>query len=356
MDRFSHAVSFGLALLGLAACGGGAAPDPSRTGAPVTPHEDCTRIVQRYWDERGPAGNPLAPQFLADSLAVERRFLADVIAVPVSGLDAGARLTYDIFKRQRQLAIEGFTYPAELTPVNPFEGMPWQFALAAAGLGQRPLAGAKDYEEWLAQIDGYVGWTHQAIANMREGMRRGYTSPRVLMQRTLPLLQSLGTDTSANIFYQTLQSMPESIKEPERTRLTSSLNGAIRDKLLPAYRELHEFIQNEYLPRARTSIALTALPLGPSWYAYRIKRATDTQLTPGEIHNMGVAEVERIRTRLLSLPASADAGAGARTAESAAGAAGAKGGANAGADIGTGAPAGTGEPLKAYQDLKAQAV
>src|ERR1700678_116949 len=340
MNRFSHAVSFGLALLGLAACGGGAAPDPSRTAAPVTPHEDLTRIVERYWDERRPAGNPLAPQFLADSLAVERRFLADVLAVPVSGLDAGARLTYDIFKRQRQLAIEGFTYPAELTPVNPFEGMPWQFALAAAGLGQRPLAGAKDYEEWLAQIDGYVGWTHQAIANMREGMRRGYTSPRVLMQRTLPLLQSLGTDTSANIFYQTLQSMPETIKEPERTRLTSSLNSAVRDKLLPAYRELHDFIQSEYLPRTRTSSAVTAMPLGPSWYAYRIKRATDTQLTPVEIHNMGVAEVERIRARLLSLPAGVGVAAGAI----------------AGADVGTGAAAGTGEPLKAYQDLKVQAL
>jgi uncharacterized protein (DUF885 family) len=227
--------------------------------------------------------------------------------------------------------------------------MPWQFALAAAGLGQRPLAGAKDYEEWLAQIDGYVGWTHQAIANMREGMRRGYTSPRVLMQRTLPLLQSLGTDTSANIFYQTLQSMPETIKEPERTRLTSSLNSAVRDKLLPAYRELHDFIQSEYLPRARTSVALAAMPLGPSWYAYRIRRATDTQLTPGEIHNMGVAEVERIRARLLALPA------GAPLPASAAGA-GAGAGAGVGAGAGAGAAAETGDPLKAYQDLKAQAL
>jgi uncharacterized protein (DUF885 family) len=303
-----------------------------------------TRIVERYWDERRPAGNPLTPQFLADSLAVERRFLAELIAVPSSGLDTGSRLTYDIFKRQRQLAIEGFTYPAELMPVNPFEGMPWQFALDAADLGRRPLAGAQDYENWLAQIDAYVGWTHQAIANMREGMRRGYTSPRVLMQRTLPLLQSLGTDTSANIFYQTLQSMPESIKEPERTHLTSSLNGAVRDKLLPAYRELYEFIQSEYLPRARTSVALTVLPLGPSWYAYRIKRATDTQLTAGEIHNMGVAEVERIRARLLSLPAGAPppgaAGVGTAMAASTAAA--------------TGVATGAGEPLKAYQDLKAQ--
>jgi uncharacterized protein (DUF885 family) len=371
MIRFSHAVSFGLALLGLSACGGGTAPDPSQATAAAAPHENLTRIVERYWDERRPAGNPLTPQFLADSLAVERRSLAELLTVPSSGLDTGSRLTYDIFKRQRQLAIEGFTYPAELMPVNPFEGMPWQFALDAADLGRRPLAGAKDYGDWLAQIDGYVGWTHQAIANMREGMRRGYTSPRVLMQRTLPLLQSLGTDTSANIFYQTLQSMPESIKEPERTRLTSSLNGAVRDKLLPAYRELYEFIQSEYLPRARTSVALTVLPLGPSWYAYRIKRATGTQLTAGEIHNMGVAEVERVRARLLSLaagaplPGAAGVGTamGASTATSTAAtsrAAGARSGASVaagagvGADAGTGVATGAGEPLKAYQDLKAQ--
>jgi uncharacterized protein (DUF885 family) len=107
--------------------------------------------------------------------------------------------------------------------------------------------------------------------------------------------------------------------------LTSSLATAIKDKLLPAFRDLHDFIQHEYLPRARVTIALSALPLGPSWYAYRVKRATDTQLTPNEIHGIGVAEVERIRARMLSLSARAPlAGTGA-------------------ADL-----------LKAYQDLKVQ--
>ena len=90
MIRFSHAVSFGLALLGLAACGG-AAPDPSRATAAAAPHENLTRIVERYWDERRPEGNPLTAQFLADSLAVERRFLAELLAVPSSGLDADSR-------------------------------------------------------------------------------------------------------------------------------------------------------------------------------------------------------------------------------------------------------------------------
>ena len=203
-------------------------------------------------------------------------------------MDAEAGLTYDIFERRRELAIEGFTYPSELLPVNPVDSMPEQFARAAAELGQHPLKDAEDYENWLLRIDGYVRWTKQAIANMREGMRRGYTSPRVLMERTLPVLQGFGEDTPANVFYLPLRTMPDTIKEPERTRLAASLNSAVKDKLLPAYRELHDFIRSEYLPRARTSVALSVLPLGPSWYAYRLKLATDTQLTANEIHKIGL--------------------------------------------------------------------
>jgi uncharacterized protein (DUF885 family) len=362
MTRFSHAVWFGLALFGLAACGGGKAPaaaSASAAAASAAPHENLTGIVERYWDERATPGSPLTPQFMADSLAVERRFLAEVLAVPRAGLDADARLTYDIFKRQREVEIEGFTYPTELMPVNPFDGMPWQFARAAAALGQNPLGSAKDYENWLGQIDGYVGWTRQAIANMREGMRRGYTSPRVLMERALPLLEALGADTSANVFYQASHSMPQTIKEPERTHLSSSLDAAVRDKLLPAYRELHDFIQGEYLPRARTSVALSVLPLGPSWYAYRIERATDSRLTANEVHAIGMAEVERIRARLVSLPAgvppagaAANAGTGTAAHRAVAGGAGASVGESpvASAD----AAAGSDRLLSAYQELKTQ--
>src|ERR1700675_3209636 len=201
MTRFSHVVLLGLAFLGLAACGAAPAPAPSQAANSAAPHDDLRRIVDRYWEERVPPGNPLSPQFLADSLSLERRFLAEVLAIPRARLDADAGLTYDIFKRQRELDIEGLTYPSELLPVNPFDGMPLQFARAAADTGQHPLRAARDYENWLRRIDDYAGWSRQAIANMREGMRRGYTSPRVLMERVLPLLQGFGEDRSANVFY-----------------------------------------------------------------------------------------------------------------------------------------------------------
>jgi hypothetical protein len=295
MPPISRAVVLGLALLGLAACGAPPKPASPEAAAPAVPHEHLNRLVDRYWDERTSRADPLSAQQMADSLAAERRYLAEVLAVPRAGLDADAKLTYDIFKRQRELDIEGFTYPAELMPVNPFEG-PWlQLALSAEDTAQHPFRDGRDCEKWLRQIDDFAVWSRQAIANLREGMRRGYTSPRSAMQRVLPLLERLGEDTSANVFYLPARTLPQ-------TCSTQSLTGAVKDKLLPAYRELHDFIQREYLPRTRQSLALSVLPLGPAWYAFLVRRATDTVREPKEIHAFGLAEVDRLQARLSSQP------------------------------------------------------
>src|ERR1700733_4535415 len=167
MTRFSHAASLGLAILGLAACGAPPAPTPTQAGNSMLPREQLSRIVDRYWDEPVPPAVPLSPQFMADSLALEHRYLDEIRAVPRDRLAEDSKLTYDIFKRRRELDIAGFTYPTELLPVNPFDAMPLQFARAAAGWGLQPFATAKDYENWLGAIDDYARWTRQAIANMR---------------------------------------------------------------------------------------------------------------------------------------------------------------------------------------------
>jgi uncharacterized protein (DUF885 family) len=303
MTRISHAFLFGVLFSGLAACGAAPAPPPSEAPSTLAPHDRLSRIAEHYWDEKPSTGNPLSAQYIADALAAERRTLGDVLAVPRAGLDADSRLTYDILKRRLELAIEGSTYPAELLPADPFEGLPLQLARDAEDTAQFPLQTAQDHEKWLQQIDAYVGWTGQAIANMREGMRRGYTSPRSLVERMLLLLQALGTDASANVFYLPTHNMAPTLTASERTRFEQSLTKAVKDKLLPAIRELHDFLQVEYLPRARLSMALSALPLGPSWYAFRVKRASGTEISPDEIHAIGLTEVERIRTRMALVPA-----------------------------------------------------
>src|SRR6202050_1048000 len=294
MTRFSCQVGCGIALFALAGCGAPSVPAPPAAAKAPPPAGQLNRIVERYWDEVRPAEDVIAPQMLADSLNIERRYLAELLGVSRDTLDAPSRLTYDIFRRWREIGIEAFTFPDELVPIDPFGGMTQQIAAQAVELAQHPEANALEYENWLKRIDAYVRWTQQAVANMREGLRRGYTSPRSVVERMLPILERLGADDSANVFYAPLRFMPESIKDPEGARLTQDFTRAISERLLPANRALHDFLQKEYLPRARTSLALSELPLGREWYAFLVKKATGTALSPEEISRTGAAEVERL--------------------------------------------------------------
>src|SRR3984885_9285553 len=294
MSGFSWMFPCGLAFAVLLGCGGPPAPSPAAPGRAAAGAEQVNRIVERYWDDRQPAEDAISPQVLADSLSVERRYLAEILAVGRDALDAKAKLTYDIFKRQREIAIDGFTFPSELLPIDPIDGRPHRLAAYAAELAARPSTKAADYENWLKRIDDYVRWSEQATVNMREGMRRGYTSPRALVERILPLLGRLAADDSDNVFYGPIRSLPDGIQASDRSKLTRDITSAVSQRLLPANRALHDFLQKEYLPRARVSLALSDLPRGSQWYAYRIRRATSSVLAPEEINRIGIAEVERL--------------------------------------------------------------
>jgi uncharacterized protein (DUF885 family) len=321
MIRFSHLALFGLSTLTLMACSAPPPPPPSRAADPGSQVEHLRHVVERYWDENaglmpwyswGGAdlqfgaipGGDIAPQSLADSLALERRYLEEELAVPRSTLDAESQLTYDLFRRERLLAIEGFTYPFELLPVNPYAGMPQEFAVMASAAERLALSSAKDLDNWRARTESFAQWTSQAIVNMRDGIRRGYTLPRPLVERTLPQLAALGEDTPTNVFYQSMRPDAGTVGTAERTRLTA-MTAVIHNKITPSYRALHDFLQHEYLPRSRTSVALSALPLGDAWYAYLVKRTTGGQQTVAQLHTLGVTEIERLHQRVQALLAEA---------------------------------------------------
>lgn len=302
MARFSHRLWAGLLLLALGGCGPAQAPKSAPPAASSPDVKDSLyRLTERYWDERIPVRTAIAPQVLADSLAVERRYLNEVSALSREALDADSRLTYDIFKRQREMLIEGFTYPVELLPLDSLGSVLQSIELSSADSALQTWVAA-DYDAWLKRVNDYVNWTQQAIANMREGVRRGYVSPRFLIERSIAMLEQPAADTAGNVFRTPLRTMPATLGEPDRTRLKDSIAGTLDTRVLPATRALHDFLQHEYLPHGRSGIALTDLPLGEKWYAYDIRRATQSTLKADDIHALGIAEVERLRARLPTEP------------------------------------------------------
>ena len=295
MGRFSHLWCLSLTVLTLGACGKPppAAPVPNA----VLPQEQLLKLFEHYWDEHIAVEDVIDTQTLADALNVEQRYLSQIAGVPRERLDPAARLNLDIFKRRRETIIEGLTYPGELLPLNPFGGPLLRLALESEDLAQHPLGAAADYDQWLKRLEACDKWSRQAIANMRDGMRRGYTSPRSVAVRMLPLLEQLGLDSSANVLYAPLRSMPDSMAASERVRLSKALNEAVSKNLLPSIRALHEFVAREYLPRTRQSLAMSDLPLGPSWYAYRVRRVAGPDVTPAELHRIGLAQLEKLKAR-----------------------------------------------------------
>ena len=237
----------------------------------------------------------ISPEWRARDEKVEREFLEQIRSIDPTLLTGQDALTYEIFKSAREREIEGFRFPGHLIPVNQFYSVPNIFAQLGSGNGLHPFKTVKDYEDFLKRIDGFVAWTDQAIANMREGIAKGYTLPKVLVERTLPQLAAqVVEDPEQSLYWGPVKNLPVSFTEEEQARLTAAYRAAIATQVIPSYRRLHDFLRDEYLPKARSSVGLDALPDGKAWYEYNVRNITTTDYTPAQIHEIGLREVARI--------------------------------------------------------------
>jgi uncharacterized protein (DUF885 family) len=284
------------------------------------PAAGLDRMAEAYWDERL-ALNPAyatflgdhrfddrlertaSPQYVQQSLALEQRWLAAVRAVDPATLDDGQRLTRELFIHNRERDIEELGFPGRLLPISQFDGgMAMFLPILGSGSGPQPFATMADHDRWLARARAFPQWADDAIASMREGMARGVVHPRVVMAKVVVQLEELlVADPERSVFYGPVDAMPADWPAADRARLAKSYAALIERDLNPSYRKLRDFIRDEYLPHCRTSVAWSALPDGERWYASRVRRHTTTRMTPGEIHDVGLAEVARIRAGMESV-------------------------------------------------------
>jgi len=237
----------------------------------------------------------ISPEAIAAEEKLQRDYLARVQTVDRSVLTGQDLLSYEVFKTAREREIEGFRFPDELIPMNQFYSTPNSFAQLGSGNGMQPFKTVQDYDNFLQRIDGFVAWTDQAIVNMKEGVKRGYTLPKVLAERTLPQLQAhIVPKAEDSLYWGPITNMPADFPPADRERLAQAYRAAIEAKVVPSYRKLHDFMRDEYVPKARLSHGMAGLPDGKTWYAYNVKRITTTDYTPEQIHQIGLDEVKRI--------------------------------------------------------------
>jgi uncharacterized protein (DUF885 family) len=253
----------------------------------------ATYIGDHRYDDRLP--NSIGPEHRAAAKAMNDRYLAEVRAIDPSALSPADRISYEIFLRERKRSQDAERFPDYLLPVSQIGGLINFMPALGSGTNAQPFATVQDYENWLKRLDGMVVWMDQAIVNMREGIARGITQPRPVMEKVLPQLDSMiVARPEDSVYFAPVRALPDGIPAAERERLTAAYAAMIRDGIVPAYRRLRDFLRDEYLPNARTSVAWTALPDGAAWYAYYAQRHTTTSMLPEEIHQLGLDEVSRI--------------------------------------------------------------
>ncbi|HUD96526.1 MAG TPA: DUF885 domain-containing protein [Woeseiaceae bacterium] len=253
----------------------------------------ATSIGDDRYNDR--LANSIGPEYRRESEALNREYLQRILAIDPALLAGQDRLTFETFRYSREMELEGMAFPGHLQPINQFYSVTSTFVQLGSGSSTHPFETVENYDDFLSRVDDFVVIVDQAIANMKTGMDEGIVHPRILMEKTLPQLESqLADDVEASTFYNPVRNMPEDFAAAERERLTKEWRSAIMDKIVPAYRRLHNFIGDEYLAAARETVGMTGLPGGDDWYAYLVRLRTTTDLSPAEIHQIGLDEVKRI--------------------------------------------------------------
>jgi uncharacterized protein (DUF885 family) len=205
------------------------------------------------------------------------------------------QVNYDMFKRDLDIALGDHEFKTYLLPLNQRGG------IQTLDTFTRNLTfdNTKDLEDWLARINAFPTLMDQTIALMREGTKQKVVHPKVIMQRVPGQIdRQIDAEPEKSGFYDPFREMPKSVPAADQERLRAAAKEAIATKVIPSYKKLKEFFVNEYLPACFDQVGVWQRPNGDKAYAFYTREYTTTDLTPDQIHEIGLKEVARIKAEM----------------------------------------------------------
>jgi uncharacterized protein (DUF885 family) len=232
---------------------------------------------------------------IAERHKTDEAFLAKLAAIPTTGFSDQDRLSHDVLVRVLQQRSADFALKEFEMPINQQNGI--HTSLADLPLSV-PLDSVKHYEDYVARLQQVPRALEQTSEVLRAGMRDKLMPVRFLLEK-IPV-QCDGI-IDANPFLQPTKKYSADISAEEQKRLTQEITDAINQDVIPAYRTFAAFVRTEYAPQGRTTLAVTALPDGEKRYQNDIYGRTTTRMTPEEIHQLGLREIERIEGEMAAI-------------------------------------------------------
>lgn len=299
----------------LSACDSGPVPAtgtdasaPAARAEPETPALRLQSLFESTWQQRL-ADDPAWASYLGDTryddrwedlsaTALEQRHQQDrqtleqLDAIARDALTAEQQLNYDLFRHDLADRLDGYALGQHLIPVTQLDGL----QLRAQLLSFMRFDSARDYEHWLSRMQGLEALVEQTIALMRTGMAQGRLPPQIIVQRVLSQLDELRAGkVEDHPWYAPFRQMPDALDPELRVQLELAGQSLVSDVVMPAFEQLHAFLQNSYLPACpENQFGLSTQPRGAELYAWLVRHHTGSELGPDAIHELGVREVARI--------------------------------------------------------------
>ena len=214
------------------------------------------------------------------------------------------RISYAILQEELDLALKLEKYHPEYMPITQLAGMPTQLAMFGSGNSAQPFKTVADYDNWLKRCKAFSRWTDVAIDNMRTGLRTGMVLPVPVVERVIPQMQALAGNVPESSFYAPTDKFPDGFSQEEQHRLSREFKDVIPTYVFGSMQKLADFFLSEYLPKARMTSGINALPNGAAMYRDYIFAKTTTHAKPAEIHQLGLLEVARITSEMEKIRAS----------------------------------------------------
>ncbi len=221
--------------------------------------------------------------------------LKDLAAIDRSQLSGEDRISYDLFKYRYENQVEGYRFGGYLMPMNQLEGIQTLSTLTQT----LRFENAQDYENYIKRLQTFNVYMDQTIGLLKEGIKRGMTEPQLVMKR-IPhqIAANIVAKPEDSAFYAPFKQMPDIVPAVQQARLRAAAKAAITDVLVPAYRKFQQYYDADYLPHCRTSIAADDLPDGKAYYAFQVRLYTTTDMTPKQIHQLGLQKVAQIHAQM----------------------------------------------------------
>jgi uncharacterized protein (DUF885 family) len=229
-----------------------------------------------------------------------RWILGELEHIPAAELSPAEKLTHALLAWRARDALEWLSYPFHQHSAFVHLSPGVAFMLVRV-VGTQPFRNEADYRAWFRRVQRYPAYLASVEEVMREGTAAGVTTPRVLVERALAQLEALTSeDVTKSTLWKPIMQFPAAMDGEARNRVEGDYRRLLAEEMFPALRRLATFVRNEYLPKARTTDGFGALPNGDKMYRLAVRSETTTDLTPDEIHELGLREVARIQASYLA--------------------------------------------------------